>query len=242
MIRRYERQIEMPEIGEGGQRKLSRSSAAVIGAGGLGSPAIYYLAAAGVGHIDIIDSDTVDISNLNRQILHFEADIGRYKAVSAAEKLRLFNSETVVTASTLRVGKENAKDILRRADIVLCCADNFETRRTVNASCVKLGIPMVDGGVGSFGGYVLTVIPHETPCRACVFGDGTELPQRGVIGACAGVVGSLMAAQALKILLGLNSSPGLINIDLIAGMFDSLTAEFDAACPVCGNQSFRYEK
>jgi len=169
MSDRYERQTILPEIGETGQKRLENSKAAVVGAGGLGSPVLYYLAAAGIRNIRIIDDDTVDITNLNRQFIHFENDLGREKPQSAKEKLYSFNKDVRVDAVHARISKTNAAELLAGFDIVVSCADNNEARHIQNAVCVKNKTPLVNGGVEGFNGYVMVILPGDTPCFECVF-------------------------------------------------------------------------
>ena len=154
MNERYSRQILLKEIGEEGQSKLASSCVTVVGAGGLGSSALFCLASAGIGSIKIIDSDTVELSNLNRQLIHTEADIGKNKALSASQKLRRYNSEITVTPVDSHLNEENASSLIAGSDIVLACVDNNETRLALNKVCAELGVPLIDGGVGGFEGYV----------------------------------------------------------------------------------------
>jgi adenylyltransferase/sulfurtransferase len=237
MAERYGRQLIMPDIGKGGQEKLAAARVLVVGAGGLGSPVLYYLAAAGVGHIHIVESDSVDISNLNRQFLHFEKDIGREKSLSAVEKLTEFNSGIEITSSSSRLTEENARECILGYDIVIACVDNLRTRILLNKSCVQCGIPLVDGGVQGFEGYVLTVIPGVTPCRQCIFHGERERENRGpigILGATAGTAGSVMAAQAIKYLVGIREDFKLLIFDLRSLEFTAVKAKADPSCPVCG--------
>jgi adenylyltransferase/sulfurtransferase len=238
MAERYGRQIIMPDIGKDGQEKLAAARVLVIGAGGLGSPVLYYLAAAGVGHIHIVESDSVDITNLNRQFLHFEKDIGREKSLSAAEKLTEFNSGIEISSSSLRLTEENARECVSGYDLVISCVDNLWTRILLNKSCVESGVPLVDGGVQGFEGYVLTVIPGVTPCRQCIFPGERERENRGpigILGSTAGVAGSIMAAEAVKYLTGIREDFKLLIFDLRSLEFTSVMAKADPLCPVCGN-------
>ena len=236
MLDRYLKQIIIPEIGPDGQERLSGSSAIVIGAGGLGSPVLYYLAAAGVGRIHIVDPDHVAITNLNRQFLHFEQDIGRSKVQSAAEKLSRFNSTTAFQPISVSVDDQNAESLIAGHDIVLSCVDNYETRILLNRACVRSGIPLVDGGVNSLSGYALTVLPGS-PCYECIFPCKPAIrSESGVLGASAGVVGSIMAAQAVKYLAGIREGFGFLLIDLLAFSFQAIRTNVRIGCPSC--QSF----
>lgn len=235
MISRYARQMMLPEIGIEGQRRLSSSRAAVVGAGGLGSPALYYLASAGVGYIRIIDSDIVEMTNLNRQFLHFEKDIGREKAQSASEKLRLYNPDIQIHAATVPLDEKNAPEYLSGCDAVLSCVDNQQTRYLLNSACVKSGTPLIDGGVRGFEGYVLTVLPHVTPCYRCIFPNERQ-PQEvtGILGATAGVLGAMMAMRTIQQLIGIPIRPYLHFVDLISFCTTPVNAERAPDCPVCG--------
>jgi len=238
MKSRYEKQVILPEVGENGQERLVKSKAAVVGAGGLGSPALYYLAAAGIGTIRIIDDDTVDITNLNRQIIHTEKDLGREKRQSAKEKLISFNSGVKVDAVHARLGKTNAVELLSGFDIVMSCVDSNAARYIINAACISNQTPLINGGVEGFCGYVMAVLPGETPCFQCVFpypeGEGRSTADRGVLGAGAGAVGSLMAAEAIKVLLGLPVRPCFYYIDLLSTQIIPVKAQKTVGCPICG--------
>jgi adenylyltransferase/sulfurtransferase len=205
--KRYSRQLLIDIIGEIGQDKLASSKALVIGAGGLGSPVLYYLAAAGVGTLGIVDNDNVEISNLNRQILHFTSDIGIKKVVSAQNKLNSINTDIKINIYDLLVTKENVLDIIEGYDIVIDCVDNLETRFIVNDACCKKDIVLIEAGVSGFEGFVMTILPNKTPCLRGLFSQNCAAAQFstpfGVLGATAGIVGSLQAIQAIKQLLKL---------------------------------------
>lgn len=236
MFERYQKQIIIPQITKNGQKKLAGSHVLVVGAGGLGSPVLYYLAAAGVGHIHIIDRDRVDITNLNRQFLHFEKDIGNLKVDSAKEKLSCFNSTLEITTTACLLDEKNAGDLITGKDLVISCVDNFETRYLLNKTCVKNKATMVDGGVNGFYAYVLTVIPGVTPCYNCIYPE--ELQSRetfGVLGATAGVAGTLMAMQAIKYLIGIREGFQFTYIDLLSFSFYSMEAKRNSSCAICGS-------
>jgi adenylyltransferase/sulfurtransferase len=226
------------EFSNQGQETLSRSSVTVIGAGGLGSPVIYYLASAGIGNLQIADADKVEITNLNRQFLHFEVDLDKNKARSAKEKINQFNSDINVSVCETKIDDKNIGNIIQGSDIVLSCVDNAEARFIINKECVKQEIPMVDGGVGNFNGYVITVIPGTTPCYRCIF-DSQAASKLGVFGAGAGVVGSLMATQAIKVLLGIKQGFEMLYIDLKYFEFQKIYANINPECPICGKQALR---
>lgn len=199
---RYDRQLIMEEIGVIGQGRLKQASVTVVGCGGLGSPVLTYLTAAGVGRITIVDYDSVSESNLNRQFLHWTSDIGRSKAESAREKLMRFNPETQVSACFERFSEENQEMIIKGADVVVDCVDNIETRLMVNRACLRQNIPLVEGGVSGFFGYVLAV-SEETACLECLgYHTGKVKKPIPALGAAAGVIGSLQAMEAIKIILG----------------------------------------
>ncbi len=238
---RYARQLILDGIGEAGQEKLLNGKVLIIGAGGLGSPASMYLAAAGVGTIGIADADRVDLSNLQRQIIHSTADLGREKAVSAKETMTAINPDVRVNAYNTRVTADNIADLIKDYDIVLDACDNFETKFLINDACVKAKKPFVHAGISQFRGQLMTYAPDKGPCYRCVFGDVPEetptARDRGVIGAVAGVIGTLEAMEAVKYITGAG--------ELLTGYlltYDALGAEFrkiklpDRAdgCPACG--------
>lgn len=217
-LTRYNRQILLSDFGEEGQRKLKGSHAVVVGAGGLGSPISIYLACAGVGRITLVDCELVELSNLNRQILHHDEDIGEKKVFSAARKLGRLNPQVEVTPLFERVTWDNAKELIKGADVVLDGLDNFETRFILNSACVNMHIPFIHGGVWGLLGQVTTIIPGKTPCLSCIIpeppGKKETFPVFGVTPA---LIGSLEAAEAIKLLSGLG--------DLLAGRMLYLNAE-----------------
>ena len=205
-LERYSRQLVLPEWSGMAQAKLAGSSAIVVGAGALGSPALSYLAAAGVGRIGVVDDDEVELSNLARQPLHFTPDIGTNKAVSATAKLNLINPSVFVEPYPARLEEMNAQAIFTGADIVLDCSDTFATRYVVNDACCALGTPLVEAGVLGFDGLVMPIQPGESACYRCAFPvepDPASVPtcrEAGVLGPVAGIVGSIQALEALKLL------------------------------------------
>lgn len=207
-VLRYSRQIRLQEIGISGQKKLAAGSVFIIGAGGLGSPAAMYLAAAGVGRIGIADGDKVDISNLQRQILHGESDLNRPKVVSAAETLSGINSDIEVQPYEGIVNANNILELIRDYDIVLDCTDSFESKFLINDACVLADKPLVHAGITGFGGQIMTIIPGETACYRCIFeeppapGAVPTCSQAGVLGAVAGTIGTLQALEAVKFFTG----------------------------------------
>jgi molybdopterin-synthase adenylyltransferase len=223
-LERYARQLVLPEWTGQVQERLKSSSAIVIGAGALGSPAATYLAAAGVGRIGVADGDWVELSNLNRQPLHFTPDIEAQKAESAAQKLGVLNTEINVEPYPVELDADNAGAIVAGADVVLDCTDSFETRYLINEACCEQRIPLVEAGALGFGGMVLAIRPGETACYRCAFptapADAPSCAEVGMLGAVAGVIGSLQALEALKLLTGVGTPPG----DTILH-FDGLTLQ-----------------
>jgi molybdopterin/thiamine biosynthesis adenylyltransferase len=234
---RYFRQTLLNQIGPEGQKRLSRSSVVVVGAGGLGSPALTYLVAAGVGRVGLIDSDTVSLSNLNRQFLHGDSDIGRAKAVSATEKLRALNGDIEIIACKEKLSDENAETLFAGYDLVLGAVDSFDTRFVINRAAVALGLPYIDGGVNGFCGCVMFSHPPKTPCLNCVFPNRDKKNNPiGVLGTTAGVIGTLEANLALLWLLNLKNpiENKLLMYDGFRMSIDLIKIKRDKNCSVCG--------
>jgi adenylyltransferase/sulfurtransferase len=243
---RYSRHLLLNEFSEEAQQRLCDSRALIVGAGGLGSPAALYLAAAGVGTIVLADGDSVDLTNLQRQILHGEASVGRAKAESGREALARLNSDVRVEPVVMRLEGPALEREVRRADVVLDCSDNFATRHAINRACVAQQKPLVSGAAVRFDGQ-LTVFDlrrDDSPCYECLFPEGAELEETrcavmGVFAPLTGVVGTLQAAESLKLLTGIG--------DTLAGrlvLFDALSTEWrtvrlqrDLQCSVCGERS-----
>jgi len=226
---RYRRQILLKEVAEAGQEKLLASRVLVVGAGGLGSPVAAYLAAAGVGHLGIIDGDTVDPSNLNRQILYGDGDVGRIKVEQARDRLLAINSGITITPYHQLLTADNAEAICRGYQVVVDCLDNFAARFVLNDVCLKLGLPLVHAGVYKYFGQTLTILPGTGPCLRCIYpqGDGLDeiapsCGEDGVLGVVPGVLGTLQAMETLKILLDL----GQVNSGQIL-YFDGLNLNFE---------------
>jgi molybdopterin/thiamine biosynthesis adenylyltransferase/rhodanese-related sulfurtransferase len=240
---RYSRHLLIPEVGEEGQLKLKHSRVLLMGAGGLGSPAAYYLAAAGVGRLGIIDSDVVDRSNLQRQILHNESRIGTPKVESARQTLHELNPDIHIETYNARLTSENALEIFGQYDMVLDGGDNFPTRYLVNDACVRLGIPCVHGSVYRFEGQVTVFYPHQGPCYRCLYPEppppefAPSCAEAGVLGVLPGVVGLLQATEAIKVLLGIgNPLVGrLLHFDALTMKFRELKLRRNKDCPVCGD-------
>jgi len=242
-ILRYSRNILLGEIGPAGQEKLFASSALVVGAGGLGSPALLYLAAAGIGRIGVIDGDRVDLSNLNRQTIHPETAVGRGKAVSACETLSAFRSDLKPEAYPEALTSDNALELFRGYDVVIDGSDNFPTKYLCSDASVLTGIPLVHAGALRFGGQIFAVAPGLGPCLRCLLPeipprkDAPACAEAGILGAAAGVVGAWQAVEAVKILLGIGMTPHgrLTMIDTLGGTVTTLSVQKDPRCPACGD-------
>jgi molybdopterin/thiamine biosynthesis adenylyltransferase/rhodanese-related sulfurtransferase len=241
--RRYSRHLLIPEVGEEGQRRLLESRILLVGAGGLGSPASLYLAAAGVGHIGIVDADVVDDTNLQRQIVHSTTRLGEPKVRSAEETLRALNPDVEVRGFEERLTSENADRILGEGwDVIVDGADNFPTRYLLNDASVWHGIPVVHGSIFRFEGQVTVFKPHEGPCYRCLFPEppppelAPSCAEGGVLGVLPGVIGSIQASEALKIVLGIGDPllGRLLLFDALEGSFTEVALRRDPECPVCG--------
>ena len=240
---RYARHIILREIGGGGQRKLLGASVAVVGAGGLGSPCIAYLAAAGVGRLTVIDDDTVALSNLQRQVLHGSADVGRAKTDSAANAVARLNPDISVTRVAVRLDADNALTMLAGHDVVADGSDNFSTRLSVADAAYTLRIPLVSAAVGPFEGQLATFRGWEAalPCYRCYVGnaaDGDQLTcaDAGVLGALTGVMGSLQALEVVREIVGFGTSLAgrMLLYDALGGRMRTLTLPKDPGCAGCG--------
>lgn len=234
---RYQRQIMIQGFGREGQEKLSRASVLIAGVGGLGSPLAMYLAAAGVGRLTIVDLDRVALTNLNRQILHWEDDLGELKTESARAKLVRLNSEIVVDARAVKLTEENAEDLLRGHDLALDALDNHASRKVLNRACQKLGLPLIYGGIDGLAGMISTFQPGRTPCLECLFPGDVPPSAPPVLGATPGVIACLQATEALKILIGLGEPlyNRLLVYDGLSMTFRSLEIRRSERCPVCGD-------
>jgi molybdopterin/thiamine biosynthesis adenylyltransferase len=243
-LERYSRHIILKEVGVKGQKRLMEGKALIIGAGGLGAPAAMYLAAAGVGTIGIADADRVDLSNLQRQIIHTTSDLGKPKVQSARETMEAMNPDPVVAVYHEWINASNITDIIRDKDydFIIDGTDNFPVKFLINDACVMLGKPFSHAGIIRFQGQLMTYIPGKGPCYRCVFREPPPpdaVPtcrQAGVLGVMGGVIGTLQATEALKFLLGMD---GLLNGYLLT--YNALTMEFrkvklapDPHCRVCG--------
>ncbi len=239
---RYARQIILPEVGPTGQRKLGRASILIVGAGGLGSPAALYLAAAGVGRLGIVDFDRVDESNLHRQILHSTSELGRPKVASAKRRLNDLNPGVHVEAHDLRLSQDEIVTLMQDYDIVLDGSDNFATRYLVNDAAVRLAKPLVYGSVLRFEGQASVFVADDGPCYRCLFphppapGQSPSCAEAGVLGVLPGIVGTIQAGEAIKVILGIGNPliGRLLRLDALAMDFQELALERDTHCPACG--------
>lgn len=241
-IERYARHLILPEIGAAGQERLLAARVAIVGLGGLGAPAAYYCAAGGIGHLTLIDRDAVDLSNLQRQIIHSNADLGRPKADSAADRIRGLNPECRARPVVASLEADNAVSLLRGHDVVIEGADNFPTKFLVNDVCVRERIPFVHAGVLRFQGQILTVRPGVSACVRCLFRDpppgeeGMTCRDAGVLGVVSGILGTLQAMETFKLLLGIGEplTDRLLTVDALTGTMRPVRLRRDPACPACG--------
>jgi len=241
---RYSRHILLNEIGIEGQEKISNSQALIIGAGGLGSPVALYLASAGVGQITIVDNDSVDMTNLQRQIAHTMSRVGQHKVLSAQTAMQAINPHVVVTPIIARADAALLDTLVGQADVVLDCCDNFATRHAINAACVKHQKPLVSGAAIRFDGQVCVYDPRDpsSPCYACVFPPDTTFEETrcatmGVFAPLVGIIGSMQAAEALKLLSGAGRTltGRLLMLDGRSMEFTEVRIGRHANCTVCGN-------
>lgn len=241
-MKRYSRHVLIPEVGIEGQMKLLESKVLLIGAGGLGSPSAYYLAAAGVGTIGIVDDDVVDVSNLQRQILHTSERVGMPKVESAMETVHGLNPDIRVVPYKMRITAENVMEIVKDYDVVVDGCDNFGTRYLVNDACVLLNKPNVYASIYRFEGQATTLLPHDGPCYRCLYPDPTppelapSCQEAGVLGVLPGVMGLIQATEAVKIILGTGGLlvNRLLTYDALAMKFREMKIRRDPECRVCG--------
>jgi len=245
-LERYARHIILPQVGGKGQRRLLDSRVLVVGAGGLGSPVLLYLAAAGVGKLDIIDFDLVDTSNLQRQVIHHTSDIGRPKAQSAAEAIRALNPDVEVIIHEKALLPENAMELFSRVDVIVEGSDNFPTRYLVNDAAFFARKPLVSGALFQFEGQV-TVFPNdggeESPCLRCLFPEPPEpglvpsCQEAGILGAIPGIIGSMQATEVIKLLLGIGKplAGRLLTLDALAMRWREIRLRRNPSCPLNGD-------
>ncbi|MBM4119638.1 MAG: molybdopterin-synthase adenylyltransferase MoeB [Nitrospira sp.] len=243
-VTRYSRHILLPEVGGKGQKKIAQARILIIGAGGLGAPAAFYLAAAGVGTIGLIDSDTVDLSNLQRQIIHYTPDVGRSKVLSAKEKIQALNPDVRVVIHETRFVADNALQLIADYDVVIDGVDNFPAKFLINDACIMSNKPLVHGGILRFDGRVTTILPKKSACYRCVFkqpppaGLVASCQEAGVIGALAGIIGTIQATEALKLVLGIGRplTDRLMDYDAKKATFREIKTKRNPHCPVCSDQ------
>jgi sulfur-carrier protein adenylyltransferase/sulfurtransferase len=238
---RYRRHLSLPEVGEAGQARLASARVLVLGAGGLGCPAALYLAAAGVGTLGIVDSDVVEVSNLQRQVLHRSSDAGRPKTDSARDALTALNPEVKVVTFHERLSAANVLGIVRDFQVVVDGGDNFPTRYLLNDACVREGIPLVHGSVYRFEGQATTLIPGVGPCYRCLYPAppppelAPSCAEAGVLGVLPGLIGMVQANEVLKLLLAIGTPlvGRLLTFDALGTRFSELSLRRDPACPTC---------
>lgn len=242
---RYSRQIMLQEVDIDGQQRLNDAHALIIGAGGLGSPVALYLAAAGVGKLTIVDADVVELSNLQRQIAHQQADLGRNKAASAAQSAQAVNPGCQAVALKEYADRQQLAALTDSADVVLDCTDRFSSRYAINAACLSAGVPLVSGAAIRFSGQLAVFDPRlpDSPCYACLYpddGSGDEAlscAESGVMAPLVGLVGCFQAVEAFKLLSGAGRAhQGLATFDGLSGQWRHFQVPRDPACPACGNR------
>lgn len=241
-LKRYSRHIILPEVGGKGQKKISAAKVLIVGAGGLGCPVGYYLAAAGVGRIGMVDNDSVELSNLQRQIAHSVRTLNINKADSAKQTFEALNPDVNVIAIKERLNSKNTMDLFREYDIIVDGTDNFPTRYLINDACVLLKKPLISGAILRFEGQVTTILPGDGPCYRCLFeepppaGLAPSCQEAGVLGVLPGVIGALQATEVLKLILG-KGTPlrgNLLIYDALGVDFRKVKIPKNPDCPVCG--------
>lgn len=243
-MERYSRHIILEQVGGAGQEKLLASKVLIIGAGGLGAPAAVYLAAAGVGTLGMVDGDKVDLSNLQRQIIHYTPDVGKDKVFSAESKIRAINPDVKVRTYNMRLKADNIREIIREYDFIIDGTDNFPAKFLINDACYFEKKPFSHAGILQFDGQLITVLPGQTTCYRCIFGappPANVVPscsQAGVLGVLAGVVGSLQATEAIKYLLGIGEllTSGLLTYNALTMQFRKIKLARNPDCPLCGKK------
>lgn len=242
-ITRYSRHILLPEVGGKGQKKLSQAKVFIVGAGGLGCPVAYYLAAAGIGTIGIIDSDVVDLSNLQRQILHHTTDVGHSKVLSAKEKIASLNPDVRVQTYEERFTSRNARELIHDYDVVIDGVDNFPAKFLINDACYMENKPLVHGGILRFEGRAFTIIPGQSACYRCIFkqpppaGVVPTCQEAGIIGVVAGLIGTIQATEAIKLILNIGRplTDRILDVDARTTAFREIRVKRNPACALCGS-------
>ena len=243
-LERYSRNIILEEIDFEGQTRIMEAKVLIIGVGGLGSPVALYLAAAGVGTIGIVDNDVVEISNLQRQIIHFTKDLQIAKTVSAAEKMQAISPELKIKCYQTFVNSDNIEELISKYDFVIDGTDNFTAKFLINDACVLGKIPYVHGGILGFTGQIMTVVPEKSACYRCVFGEAPPADtvrgcsQVGVLGATAGMLGTMQATEALKFITktGKLLTDRLMTFDALEMEFRTIKLKRQKGCPLCGSK------
>lgn len=241
-IERYSRQIILPEVGGKGQQKIFDAKVLVIGTGGLGSPCMFYLAAAGVGKLGVVDFDKVDLSNLQRQILHSTKTVGTLKVESAKKILNDLNPDVEVVPHNVKVTSENIMDIIKDYDMVVDGSDNFPTKYLINDACVLSNKPLSHGGMFRYDGQTITILPHESACYRCLFAEPPPpglvptCQEAGIVGVVPGVIGTIQANEVLKYILGVGNllAGKLLVFNALDSSFRQVKVPKDENCPVCG--------
>lgn len=241
-VERYSRQIILPDVGGKGQEKLLEAKVLIIGAGGLGSPAAMYLASAGIGTIGIVDSDKVELNNLQRQIIHSVKDVGRLKVDSAKDRINTINDDVKVIVHSLRISSENIMDIIKDYDIVVDGSDNFPTRYLVNDACVLSNKPLSHGGIFRFDGQAITIIPGKSACYRCLFNEPPppglvpSCQEAGILGAVAGIIGVIQANEVLKFVLDIGEllTGRLLVFNALDSSFRKVRVPKNRECSICG--------
>ena len=241
-ISRYSRHILLPEVGGKGQKKIAKARIFVVGAGGLGSPVALYLAAAGVGTIGLIDSDVVDLSNLQRQVLHHTPDVSRPKVLSAKEKIIAINPDVMVETYEDRLTSQNALKLFQNYDVIIDGVDNFPAKFLINDACFFANKPLVHGGILRFDGRLFTIIPNQSACFRCIFknppppGLVPSCQEAGIIGVVAGIIGTLQATEALKLVLGIGHplTDRILDFDARTTQFREIRTKRNLNCQLCG--------
>lgn len=242
-IERYHKHLQLPDVGETGQLKLKAASVLIVGVGGLGSPAAFYLTAAGIGRIGLVDGDRVELSNLQRQILHSVQTLGQAKTTSGSDALLRLNPDIQVEGHALRLTGENADELFQHYDIIMDCTDNFSTRLLINRICVAQGKPMIHGAVYKYEGQVSVFHSPNGPCYQCLYpnqpakGSIPDPAKTGLLSTTPGVIGVLMANEVLKIVLGIGHTlqGRLLLVDLLTMRFQEVKLKKNPKCLVCAN-------
>ncbi|MBI4436285.1 MAG: molybdopterin-synthase adenylyltransferase MoeB [Candidatus Omnitrophica bacterium] len=242
-IERYSRHILLSEIGGEGQGKIAQAKVLIVGAGGLGSPCAFYLAAAGVGTLGIVDFDKVELNNLQRQILHVTKDVGRPKVESAKERITQLNPDVKVITHSEKLTSQNTLPLVRQYDILVDGSDNFPTRYLMNDAAVLTGRPLVHGGIFRFDGQLFTILPRKGPCYRCLFAEPPppglvpSCQEAGILGAVAGTIGVMQATEVLKLILGIGDllTDRLLIFNALRNGFREVKIRRDLNCPACGD-------